>query len=627
MPPDNLIGVLLQSGAYTGPAAPTPGCAVNADRDRDGLSDAEEAARGTNPDHPDTDGDGLKDGAEVFQYGTKPLVVDTDGDGYGDGTEIQAGTNPLDPASVPGGGTLPPDPGAVAPPINSTVATTTFAATEFLYTGGKPIQTGVAPGTIDPKRAAVLRGRVLDKNNAPLPGVTLTILNHPEFGQTLSRADGMFDMAVNGGGVLTLNYQRAGYLPTQRQVNAPWQDFVVVADVVLMALDPQVTTVEANAPTAQVARGTVMTDASGSRQATLLFPAGTTATMTLPNGATQPLGALQVRATEYTVGTNGPQAMPAMLPPTSGYTYAVELSVDEALNAGAKTVQFNQPIPFYVDNFLNFPVGIQVPLAYYDREKAAWVPTDDGRVIKVLSIVGGVAQVDTTGNGTADNGAAIGMTEAERQRIASLYPAGKTLQRAVVKHLTPYDLNYGFVAQTGAVTPQPEKTTGGDGKNLDSSGGNSGSSSAGTQASTTTCFPSSIIECENQTLGEFIPVVGTGLNLNYRSDRVPGRKAANTVTIPLSGATVPSVLKRIELEIMVAGRTSKQTFPARRTRPIPSTGTAWMPMVGLYKARSRSESASAMSMTVTMPCRPAWREALARPAANAFRGIFPPGRK
>lgn len=44
-----------------------------------------------------------------------------------------------------GGGGLPPDPETVAPPIDPTVATTTYAATEFLYTGSNPIQTGVAP--------------------------------------------------------------------------------------------------------------------------------------------------------------------------------------------------------------------------------------------------------------------------------------------------------------------------------------------------------------------------------------------------------------------------------------------------------------------------------------------------
>ncbi len=117
---------------------------------------------------------------------------------------------------------LPPNPETVAPPIDPTVTTTLADSTEFIYTGDNPVQTGVAPGTIEEQRAAVIRGRVLDRDNKPLPGVTVTVLDHPELGQTLSRADGAFDLAVNGGGVLTLVYQKAGFLPAQRQVQAPW---------------------------------------------------------------------------------------------------------------------------------------------------------------------------------------------------------------------------------------------------------------------------------------------------------------------------------------------------------------------------------------------------------------------
>ena len=95
-------------------------------------------------------------------------------------------------------------------------------ATAFLYTGPNPIQTGVAEGTIDPVRVAVIRGRVLDRQDNPLPGVNITVHNHSEFGQTMSRADSRFDMAVNGGGQLTLQYAKDSYLPAQRQVDTPW---------------------------------------------------------------------------------------------------------------------------------------------------------------------------------------------------------------------------------------------------------------------------------------------------------------------------------------------------------------------------------------------------------------------
>ena len=205
------------------------------------------------------------------------------------------------------------------------------AASEFLYTGSDPIQTGVAEGTIEPRRTAVLRGKVIQRDNTPLSGVTISILNHPEFGQTLSRADGMFDMAVNGGGILTIDYKKENYLPAQRTIDVPWQNYVVLDDVVMIEVDPVVTTVTSGIGVMQVAQGSVELDADGERQATILFPAGTNAQMVLPDGTTQFLPSMSVRATEYTVGENGLEAMPAPLPPTTGYTYAVDLTVDEAL--------------------------------------------------------------------------------------------------------------------------------------------------------------------------------------------------------------------------------------------------------------------------------------------------------
>jgi hypothetical protein len=104
------------------------------DQDNDGLSNLQEYQLGTAPDNPDTDGDGVLDGAEVNRVagatdplnpdtdgdglsdkvetgtgkfvsasdtGTDPLSPDTDGDGFGDGLEVSNGANPLDPSSLP----------------------------------------------------------------------------------------------------------------------------------------------------------------------------------------------------------------------------------------------------------------------------------------------------------------------------------------------------------------------------------------------------------------------------------------------------------------------------------------------------------------------------------------------
>jgi RHS repeat-associated protein len=451
------------------------------------------------------------------------------------------------------GGALPPDPATVAPAVDRTVATTVFAATAFLYSGANPIQTGVAPGTIEPRRAAVLRGTVLNKDNTPLLGVTITILNHPEFGQTLSRADGMFDLAVNGGGLLTVEYQKAGYLPARRQVQAPWQDYAFLPDVVLIALDSQVTTIDltSSAPM-QVARGSVVTDSDGTRQATLFFPRGTQAQMVLPDGTTQPLTTLHVRATEYTIGPNGPQSMPADLPPSSGYTYAVELSVDEALTGGkkiaGKDVLLSQPVPLYVENFLNFPVGGKVPVGYYDNDRGVWVPYDNGRIIKILSVTGSLANLDTDGNGVAETAAtltALGITDAERAQLATLYTPGQNLWRVALRHFSTWDCNWPYGPPNDAGEP------------------NGGDPQDDAPEDDPDCHLGSVIECQNQILGETVAITGTPLTLHYRSDRVTGRKSGATLTIPLSGSSVPTSLKHIELEVLIAGQRFTQTFPAQ----------------------------------------------------------------
>ncbi len=72
------------------------------DTDGDGLNDgAEVNTHTTNPLVADTDGDTLSDGAEVNTHGTNPKLADTDGDNWTDGQEVTAGTNPLSAASFP----------------------------------------------------------------------------------------------------------------------------------------------------------------------------------------------------------------------------------------------------------------------------------------------------------------------------------------------------------------------------------------------------------------------------------------------------------------------------------------------------------------------------------------------
>ena len=443
---------------------------------------------------------------------------------------------------------LPPDPSAVAPRLDPGGANSFFASTGFLYSGPSPIQTGVARGTIDLKRVSVLRGKIADSSGAPLTGVTVTIVGHPEFGQTLSRVDGMFDMAANGGGRLTLRYVKTGFLPAQRQVPTSWQDFTIVPDVALLPRDSRVTTIHfgTGLSTMQVARANVKTDVDGSRQATVLFPAGTTAALVQPNGSTLPASTLNVRFTEYTVGPNGPKAMPGDLPPTSTYTYAVELGADEAVaKVDGRDVVFNQPVIYYVENFMHVPVGQIVPVGYYDPARSAWIGAPNGRVIKILGITQGMADIDGDGDGIADGAnalAALGVTNAERQQLAALYVPGTTLWRTPMDHFSTNDQNWSFICIPSdcgppAETPPPPSPP------------------------CQTTRKGSIIGCERQTLGEDIDIAGTPFKLHYESDRVPGRTAEQGQLLSLASHGIPNGVKAIQVEILVAGQKLTQTVP------------------------------------------------------------------
>jgi hypothetical protein len=74
------------------------------DSDGDGLSDEDEAMKGTDPFNRDSDHDGLSDYEEVVIYFTDPLNLDTDFDGLMDGEEVKKlKTNPLKRDSDGGG--------------------------------------------------------------------------------------------------------------------------------------------------------------------------------------------------------------------------------------------------------------------------------------------------------------------------------------------------------------------------------------------------------------------------------------------------------------------------------------------------------------------------------------------
>ncbi len=73
--------------------------------------------------------------------------------------------------------------------------------------------------------------------------MTISVLNHPEFGSTLSLANGEYFIVVNGGGPLTIRANLPGYLRSDRLVNPVWGGTEFAPDVRLIPVDSVVSPV------------------------------------------------------------------------------------------------------------------------------------------------------------------------------------------------------------------------------------------------------------------------------------------------------------------------------------------------------------------------------------------------
>jgi hypothetical protein len=181
---------------------------VMGDSDGDGLSDAEEAALGTDPFNPDSDGDGLRDGEEVLIYGTNPRNRDTDSDLLGDGDEIRTfrtdpkradtdggsirdgqeidrGTDPLNPADD-----LPPTATGTTGPTATWTNTPPPAATATWTNTPPPSATSTATPTASATPTATATPTItLTPSQTPLPNPIIGCLPAPP------AIDGVFNPA------------------------------------------------------------------------------------------------------------------------------------------------------------------------------------------------------------------------------------------------------------------------------------------------------------------------------------------------------------------------------------------------------------------------------------------------
>jgi len=84
----------------------------------------------------------------------------------------------------------------------------------------------------------VIRGRVVTPDSNGLTGIRISVATDPQFGFTLTRPDGWFDILVNGGSMVTLQFQRSPFHPIKRTVLVPWNEIVVIQTPIVMAAGP-----------------------------------------------------------------------------------------------------------------------------------------------------------------------------------------------------------------------------------------------------------------------------------------------------------------------------------------------------------------------------------------------------
>lgn len=434
-----------------------------------------------------------------------------------------------------------------APPVPPTVSTPYNRLLDFIYSGKNPRQTGLEDNVLTPNRISVLRGNVHDRNQSAIQGAIVSVHENPQFGQAETDANGEFNLAVNGGQQYVLNFKKDGFILLQRSSQIGWGEVQWLPEVVLLNKDSQVTKVDfSKADTANEFAGSKVKDEDGNRQARVFFPVGTSVSIHNPDGTTRPMDLLNLRITEFTEGASGLNAMPGELPPTSAYTYAIEITADEVdTKIDGKDVIFNQEVYLSVDNFLGFPVGSPAPSGYYDSDKAAWIPSQNGKVLKMLKVTNGKGVLDIEGKGKAATKKLLNelnITVAEQEFFASNFKPGESFWRIPLTHFSFWDLNWPF-------GPPPDAK---NGASPDDKDPNPDCKKGG-----------SIIGVQNQTLGQEVALEGTPYKLRYNSNQQTGYVAARTLNINLIDGDVPPNLKAIEVIVSILGKEVRERLEAK----------------------------------------------------------------
>lgn len=439
----------------------------------------------------------------------------------------------------------------LAPKLDRTVPTTVWEAAQFLFTGKDPVQKKTSAKAFSRKRIAILRGKVVDHAGEPLAGVRVSVAAHDEWGYTVSRPDGLFDLAINGGSQLLVQFSRDGLLSAERGIQAAWRSYEAVPEVGMIAAGQAVTKIAANADHEQVAEGDVIEDPLGRRQPVVVFVKDTKAKAKLPDGTEEELKELHVRLAEYPLELPSADTIdepsrfaPGTSPHPGSLSWGVEATIDEAQALGATTVEFSTPASVLVENFLGLPVGSPIPMGYYQRGKGHWQEEQAGRVIEIVGVTDEEADVDVDGDGEADDEDVLRklhILHGTRRELARRYEPGAKVWHIPVEHFSPQFADFPTASPLTAEAPTVNDATV---RPIDEP----------------TRHGSLLVE--RQSLGQAfgLGLAGTPFSLRYQSDRTIEYRKGFQIDFPVIGKDVPEGLKTVTVKVRIAGQTLRQTF-------------------------------------------------------------------
>jgi RHS repeat-associated protein len=235
-------------------------------------------------------------------------------------------------------GNVPPTGSITVSPLGTTTYTITVTGPGGTATAQVKVTVKADVEPPETPQSGYINGKVLDVNTrSPLSGVLITIQGVE--GAVFTDEDGRFSLPTPTKGRYLLTTERQGYAYGQRWVEVMSQRDMVVDPLYLMALDPQATTITPAGGTHLSADGKVE--------------------VVIPSGAVS--APIEVVTTDVLKS----ESLPAPLPPTSLFTYCVNLKPDDATFATQVRVR--------IKNYLNFPAGTPIPVGFYSKKEARWL--------------------------------------------------------------------------------------------------------------------------------------------------------------------------------------------------------------------------------------------------------------